>query len=241
MNGGDWIPAFWQALGVTAAVIFFGRFYLQWIVSEIKGRSVVPIGFWYMSSVGSLMLLAYGFYIQSPVGTLSHAFNIVVYSRNLVHIWRERQQLTPRRSVILHAAVAAIVLGAASLAALTWLREYHAMRGQPAEIVRQTWLWIAVGVAGQALFACRFLVQWVVSEARRKSVMPVAFWHLSIAASLLLTASHLQRAEWIFAAGLATTLLIYIRNLWLIRNARHAALLGDVAHEDPAAPSPPKG
>ena len=90
-----WTEILWESAGILGAVIFFGRFYLQWIVSEREKRSVVPLAFWYMSTVGSLLLLAYGVRRGSAVGVLSYSFNIVVYARNLIHIWRERGQLTP--------------------------------------------------------------------------------------------------------------------------------------------------
>ncbi|HNT87055.1 MAG TPA: lipid-A-disaccharide synthase N-terminal domain-containing protein [Candidatus Hydrogenedentes bacterium] len=216
----DWLagpfgPRLWELVGIVAACIFYGRFYLQWIVSEIRKRSVVPIAFWYMSSVGSLLLLGYAAHIRSPIGALSHCFNIVVYARNLVHIWRERGALTRVLYVVVHGAVAVIVVGALVLAAHTWLREYHATKATGTAAAN--WFWIGVGAAGQGLFACRFLVQWVATERRRKSVVPLAFWYLSVAAAVLVAASHLQRREWIFMAGAASTLLVYLRNIWLIR------------------------
>ncbi len=207
---------FWAAIGVTAALVFYGRFYLQWIVSEIKGRSVIPVAFWYMSSAGSLMLLTYAAYVRSPVGALSHCFNIVIYARNLVHVWREKGVLTQRRSVLIHGAMAVVVLGAMGLVSYTWLREFGVTQDVTSEEARRTWFWIAVGAAGQFLFGCRFLLQWLVTEAKKKSVVPVAFWYISLAAAILLMASHIQRCEWIFAVGVGTTLLVYARNLWLI-------------------------
>ena len=80
----------------------------------------------------------------------------------------------------------------------------------------RTWFWIGVGVAGQALFAGRFILQWVTTERRRESVIPVAFWYLSVAASVLQLASFVQLRDWIFALGIATTLPIYTRNIWII-------------------------
>ncbi len=209
---------FWKTVGVTGGLIFFGRFYLQWYVSERRKRSVVPVGFWYMSGVGALMLFPYAvFYLQSPVGALSYSFNIVVYTRNLVHIWREKGVLSRERSLLVHGIAGAVCLAAMALVAYTWFNEYHATH--PDEAVR-TWMLIAVGTVGQALFACRFFLQWVVTEAKRKSVVPVIFWHISVVASLLQIISYAPRGEWVFALGLAATLPVYLRNLWLI-HMRH--------------------
>jgi len=211
-----WVSRFWEVLGIAAAFIFYGRFYLQWFVSEIQKRSVIPVAFWYMSSLGSLMLLAYAVYLQSPIGALSHCFNIVIYVRNLIHIWREKGVLTSRLSAGVHTAAGLIVLGALGLAVHTWLREYDVVREVSPEAARQTWFWLGVGVVGQGLFGCRFALQWAATEFHHKSVVPVAFWYFSVIAAVLLTASHLQRREWVFVLGMGATVLVYLRNLWLI-------------------------
>ena len=210
-NDMDMVAVVWQAVGVIGALIFFGRFYLQWIVSEMQRRSVVPVAFWYMSSAGSLLLLAYGVFLGSPLGVLSYSFNMIVYSRNLIHIWRGNGELTRFRSTAVHLAVALIILVALALVAHTWWRF-----GSSEEGSAKNWFWLGIGLAGQACFGARFLLQWLVTEAKRKSVVPVAFWYISIVAAVLMTAAYAQRAEWIYAVGLATTLVVYARNLWLI-------------------------
>ncbi len=206
----------WNAAGVVGAVVFYGRFYVQWIVSEFKRRSTVPVAFWYMSSMGSLTLLAYAVHLQSPLGALGQSMNIVIYTRNLIHIWREKGLLTKRRNLIVHLVVGAIAAVAIGVAGLTWLREFKISQGLETETAVRNWVWLAVGTIGQGLFACRFLVQWIVTELERKSVIPPAFWYLSVAAALLMMACFIQRGEWIFAAGMASTLLIYARNIRLI-------------------------
>ncbi len=208
----------WYAVGITAACLFYGRFYLQWIASERRGRSVVPTAFWYLSAPGSFLLLCYAaFYKGSPIGALSHSFNTVIYARNLVHIWREKGVLSRRRYWLAHLGAGATVTFALTLLCLTWLglwREAQAARDDV-----RLWTWIAVGVAGQGLFACRFLLQWAVTEARGKSVVPGAFWYISLVAAVLLMSSHLNRPEpeWVFVCGLASTLPIYLRNIWMLR------------------------
>ncbi len=209
-----------RIIGGVAAVIFYGRFYLQWIASERAGRSVMPVAFWYMSSVGSLMLLGYGAATGSANGTLSHSFNIVVYTRNLIHIWREQGTLTPARASAVKALVVVVALVATSVLAYTWWHKFLETQGFSQEEARKTWFWIAVGAAAQGMFACRFIVQWIASEAQQKSVIPVAFWYLSLAAGTLLFLAHLNQAEWVYAAGVASTVLIYARNLWLIYRGR---------------------
>lgn len=216
----------WQVIGVAAACIFYGRFYLQWIVSERRGRSVVPALFWYMSGSGSFLLLCFAaFHQHSPIGALSHSFNMLIYSRNLVHIWREKESLTPRRYWIAHALAGLVIVFAVGLLSLTWFGLWQETRAASAAEVQRTVIWIAVGVAGQGLFACRFLLQWAVTEAKRKSVIPAAFWYISLAAACLLSLSHFNRPqpEWVFVIGLLSTLPIYLRNIWLLRRGGEKA------------------
>ncbi len=212
----EWDFVLGDIIGGIAAAIFYGRFYLQWFYSERAKRSVMPIGFWYMSSVGSLLLFGYGVYKQSAVGTLSHCFNILIYARNLIHIWRAKGTLSPRRSLIAHGLAFTVILVALSLLVLTWLNVFQSTQASNGAQATRTWFWIAVGVVGQVLFACRFVIQWLATEKRKESVIPVSFWYFSVAAAVCMLASFIQLREWVFAVGVATTLPIYLRNLWII-------------------------
>jgi len=80
--------------------------------------------------------------------------------------------------------------------------------------------WIAIGFAGQALFSARFLIQWIASERARKSVVPKLFWYFSIAGGATLFAYAVWRQDPVFMVGQGLGLLVYIRNLLLIRRER---------------------
>jgi len=83
--------------------------------------------------------------------------------------------------------------------------------------------WLAVGFGGQALFMARFVLQWLTSERQQRSVIPVAFWYLSIAGALVLLAYAVHRHDPVFVAGQVLGVGIYLRNLQLIRGARARA------------------
>lgn len=76
--------------------------------------------------------------------------------------------------------------------------------------------WVTFGFVGQILFAGRMVVQWVASERRRRSVVPVSFWWLSLAAATMLMLYFVWRKDIVGVAGQATGWLIYVRNLRLI-------------------------
>ncbi|MBS0432053.1 MAG: lipid-A-disaccharide synthase N-terminal domain-containing protein [Proteobacteria bacterium] len=80
-------------------------------------------------------------------------------------------------------------------------------------------LWLGIGLAGQLLFGARFAVQWLYSEIKGKSRVPHAFWYLSVAAGTLLLAYAIHRDELPFIVGETVTLLIFLRNVQLIRKS----------------------
>lgn len=84
-------------------------------------------------------------------------------------------------------------------------------------------IWLAIGFAGQALLSARFVVQWIMSERVGKSVIPLAFWLFSVAGGVTLLAYAIHRADPVIIAGQAGGLVVYARNLWLIRKERRAA------------------
>lgn len=77
-------------------------------------------------------------------------------------------------------------------------------------------VWLAIGFLGQILFGMRFIVQWIVSEKKRESIIPVAFWYFSIGGGLLLFAYALKIGDPVFILGQSLGVFIYGRNLYLI-------------------------
>jgi lipid-A-disaccharide synthase-like uncharacterized protein len=76
--------------------------------------------------------------------------------------------------------------------------------------------WLVFGILAQLLFTARFVVQWIVSEKLGKSVVPLAFWFLSMGGGLMLLIYGLVRREPIIILGQALAVFIYMRNLMLI-------------------------
>ncbi|MDW8479710.1 MAG: lipid-A-disaccharide synthase N-terminal domain-containing protein [Xanthomonadales bacterium] len=83
--------------------------------------------------------------------------------------------------------------------------------------MNETLIWILIGFAGQALFSARFVVQWWASERAGRSVVPKAFWILSLLGSLVLLSYAIHREDPVFIVGQSMGFLIYLRNLQLLR------------------------
>ncbi len=76
-------------------------------------------------------------------------------------------------------------------------------------------IWVGVGLLGQVAFFLRMLVQWVVSERKRQSVIPEAYWYFSFFGGVALFAYFAWRQDLIGVLGQTTGVVVYARNLRL--------------------------
>lgn len=75
----------WKVLGWVGNALFFSRFIVQWIATEKRKQVVIPVTFWWLSLLGSLVLLLYGiFHLRDSVVIFAYAFTWVPYIRNIV-------------------------------------------------------------------------------------------------------------------------------------------------------------
>ena len=80
----------WKIVGWTGSAVFSIRFFLQWIASERAKKSIIPIGFWECSLLGSILALSYFvFYRRDSVGVIMTLAPLPLYIRNLYLKWRE--------------------------------------------------------------------------------------------------------------------------------------------------------
>jgi lipid-A-disaccharide synthase-like uncharacterized protein len=80
----------WELIGFVGQGVFFGRFIIQWIASERKKRTVIPVAFWYLSLIGGLITLLYSIHVGRLVFILAFSLNTVIYVRNLMIYYRRR-------------------------------------------------------------------------------------------------------------------------------------------------------
>jgi len=81
-------------------------------------------------------------------------------------------------------------------------------------------VWLSLGFFGQFLFLCRFLIQWIVSERKKKSVIPVAFWYFSIGGAILVLIYAIYRKDPVFILGQSLGIFVYVRNLYFISHSK---------------------
>ena len=94
-------------------------------------------------------------------------------------------------------------------------------------------LWVAFGLAGQLLFGSRFIVQWIASERKKVSYIPIVFWYLSLSGGIITLIYAIHIRDTVFTIAQGAGLIVYLRNLMLIYSRR--------SHAQPTAtqPAPP--
>lgn len=89
-NISSWVNFGWVAIGLVGQAAFFGRMFVQWIVSEKNQQSQVPEVFWWFSLVGAVFLFTYFVWRVDVVGVLGQSTGLVIYARNLRLIYKQR-------------------------------------------------------------------------------------------------------------------------------------------------------
>jgi len=89
--GLTFVESMWLGIGFFGQSLFFSRWIIQWIASERKAASQMPIAFWYMSLFGGLIVLAYAIHRRDPVFITGQGIGSFVYLRNLMLIYQNRR------------------------------------------------------------------------------------------------------------------------------------------------------
>jgi lipid-A-disaccharide synthase-like uncharacterized protein len=92
--------------------------------------------------------------------------------------------------------------------------------------------WTYFGLTANLLFASRFVIQWYVSEKLKRSVIPVQFWYLSIAGSVMMLIYAVYIGKVPLILGFLFPTVIYIRNLMLIRKGKRESKLSAAPTEE---------
>lgn len=77
------IPIGLLLFGSAGQIIFTFRFIYQWWYSRSRDESLLPVGFWVLSLIGSAITIVYGIYRRDPVLIIGQSAGFIAYSRNL--------------------------------------------------------------------------------------------------------------------------------------------------------------
>jgi lipid-A-disaccharide synthase-like uncharacterized protein len=206
----DWEYATFAAIGIAGQVLFTLRMFTQWIASERAKESVTPRSFWWMSIVGTLLLLVYAWHVRDLVFLIAPTLNLFLYTRNLT--LSAGKQRSGAGAWLL--PIATVMLASGLLAA------YLTAEQKDIIAVDESPIWLLVGLAATALWTLRFPVQWIVAERLGRSTLPPVFWWMSLAGAVMLTAYAAYKPDVVFILAYALTPIPIIRNLMLIHRKR---------------------
>jgi len=194
------------SIGFLAQLLFSARQLSQWIASEKAGRILSPLLFWQMSILASFLLMIYGILRNDLVIILGQLITYGVYIRNLHYhgFWAKIPALVR--------IMAALFPGLA----IFWLLSgetynIHTIFSNKA-ISSSLMTW---GLIGQTIFTFRFIYQWLYSEKRHQSLLPLGFWIISITGSMMVLSYAVFRKDPVLFIGQLFGVVVYSRNIVL--------------------------
>jgi len=195
------------SIGFIAQILFSSRLVIQWITSEKQRKVITPTLFWTLSLIASFLLFVYGYLRNDFAIMLGQALTYFIYIRNL-QLQNEWQKLPKILRWFLFLAPTIIII------------YYFNNNRIDVELLFKNeaipfWL-LALGIVSQIVFTLRFVYQWLYSEKQGKSVLPLGFWLLSLAGSLLILTYAVFRRDPVLFIGHILGSIIYIRNLILL-------------------------
>jgi lipid-A-disaccharide synthase-like uncharacterized protein len=209
-------------LGFLSAIAFSSRMLLQWLASEVRGRSVVMPAFWKLSLCGNILLALHSLIQVQFHVCLIQSCNAIISWRNLNLMQPIDEQISLRKTIAILISTMVAVLG------IFWLNGYLFMENTEAwfRIPMAPWQdnidlhiplgWHLIGFAGLALFSSRFWVQWWCAEQQKSSYLSSSFWWIGLTGESLCFFYFLKIHDPVNAIGPAFGLIPYIRNLMLI-------------------------
>lgn len=206
----DWMI---YSIGFTAQLFFASRIIIQWFKSEKAEKLKTPVIFWKLSLIGAIVFFVYGYLRRDFSIMLGQAIIYVIYIRNL-----QLQKKWRASSIFLKALVIGFPI-LFTVYALIWSPvNFVLLFTQSEDAGIATWL-MSVGVIGQIVYTGRFIYQWVIAENKQQSDLPINFWVISLVGSAILIFYAIIRKDPVLFASHAGGSVIYLRNIYIGRQA----------------------
>lgn len=82
------VSILWHVVGSIGLILFGSRFFIQGILSELKGKSFLGKTFFWSSLIGDILCLAYFIKLGDSVNYIGPLFGLIPYVRNLMLLYR---------------------------------------------------------------------------------------------------------------------------------------------------------
>lgn len=203
------------SIGFLAQALFSSRLILQWIVSEKNKKVLTPKLFWEVSLFASVLLFLYGYLRHDFSIMLGQTLTYYIYIRNiqLQNHWKEFPKIV---RIFLYIFPAFIVLYGFNNGIfdvdLLFKNDKIPM-----------WL-LFLGVVSQVLFTFRFVYQWIYSERKHESQLPMGFWAISLTGSLLILIYAIIRKDPVLFVGHFMGFIVYARNILIKRKEKNGSV-----------------
>lgn len=198
-------------IGFLAQALFSARLLIQWIQSEKAGTSLSPLIFWQLSILASWLLFTYGLLRNDFAIVCGQIITYFIYIRNL-QLEKQWKKLPAFTRMLAYATpVFALIY-----LARDWAFHYQQLF-QNKDIPLYLLIW---GTLGQIIFTSRFVYQWLYSENRKKSYLPMGFWIISLLGSLMILSYAIYRKDPVLMLGQGFGLVVYARNISLIKQSK---------------------
>jgi lipid-A-disaccharide synthase-like uncharacterized protein len=200
---------FIYSIGLIAQLLFSLRLLVQWLFSEKENKVVTPILFWIVSLIASLLFFIYGYLRNDFAIMLGQFITYYIYIRNL-QLQNQWNRLQKGIQIVFINFPLIVLL-------ITFLRGEFDFSQLFNRNFIPFWL-LALGIVSQLIFTLRFIFQWIISEKNKFSQLPNTFWILSIVGSVLILIYSIFRKDPILFIGHAFGIIIYCRNLIILKN-----------------------
>ena len=195
------------SIGFLAQILFSSRLVIQWITSEKQRKVITPTLFWTLSLIASFLLFVYGYLRDDFAIMLGQTLTYFIYIRNL-QLQNQWQKFHWSLRLFLYSVPTLLVIYYYNNNVI----DTDALFRNEAIPVWLLWL----GIISQVVFTLRFVYQWLYSEYKKTSSLPLGFWLLSLVGSgLILTYAIFRRDPVLFIGHLLGS-VIYVRNLILL-------------------------
>ena len=199
------------SIGFLAQVLFSSRLIIQWLTSEKQKKVTTPTLFWSLSLIASFLLFIYGYLRNDFAIMFGQALTYFIYIRNL-QLQNQWQRLPKLLQLLLFFMPILIVIF------------YYNNNVIDVELLFKNeaipfWL-LVLGIVSQIVFTLRFVYQWIYSERRKESALPLGFWVLSLVGSILILTYAIFREDPVLFVGHILGTIIYIRNLVLLNKSK---------------------
>lgn len=204
----EWLSGelFIYAIGFTAQLFFLSRLLVQWIQSERVKRILNPEIFWKFSLTAAFLFFIYGWLRDDFSIMLGQSITYFIYIRNM-QLQRTWEKVHIALRIFLWIFPALIILYSYNNNQMDIDRLF---RNEAIPLKLLVW-----GSLGQVIFTFRFVYQWIYSENRKESSLPMGFWILSLVGSFLILSYAVYRKDPVLFIGQSFGFIVYSRNIFL--------------------------